>query len=232
MSSVNPVEAQAAPRAEHPLKDAILKAAKADDIPAGTRGCWTVRKFSVARPAIVPREEGGLVMLPPGNYTHLFCYTSATAMKNGGLGDCVMHDTPEELAKHLQFMLAATGRVLVTGLGLGCVTRGLLANPNVHSVTVIEREASVLRLVMPWMPKDERLSVVHADALEWVRRTRRQFDCAWHDLWTDEGAGEPHLQIVHMQLICALAVRRAVKLQGAWAFPRYFRRTMKEANVL
>jgi hypothetical protein len=36
-----------------------------------------------------------------------------------------MNDFPQELKKHLDFVLRARGRVLVTGLGLGCVVRGL-----------------------------------------------------------------------------------------------------------
>lgn len=132
-----------------------------------------------------------------------------------------MEDTPFELKKHLSFMLQAHGRVLVTGLGLGCVVRGLLANPNVDHVTCIERSSDVLKLVEPYMPQD-RLTIIQADALEWTKTNKERFDFAWHDIWTDRDQGEPHLDLWHTHLIfnCLDKVGR----QGAWNYNRTARR--------
>jgi hypothetical protein len=206
-------------------KHLILRAAKADEIPAATAGIWTVKKLSLSK-----EWREGRRIIPPGHYTQLFCYVLAHAMQNP-IGDCVMHDTPEELNKHLEFMLRAEGRVLITGLGLGCVVRGCLANPNVKCITVIEKSKDVINLVWPYMPEKRRLSLIHADALEWVRSTRRKFDCAWHDLFANEDFEEPHLQTMHMQLVCEMA-SKVKKIQGAWEFPRMFRRRMEFAKVI
>jgi hypothetical protein len=192
---------------QKPDRTDILAAARADGIPAGTCRLWTVKKFRLAKP------------LPAGSYTQLWRATLA-ALHLAEHGELVMQDTPEELNTHLEFMLKARGRVLITGLGLGCVARGCLANPQVESVTIIERDPAVMRLVSPWMPA-ERVTIIVADALAWATQSTERFDCAWHDLWSDPDKDEPHLQITHLALICALSDR--TDFQGAWQFPRQFR---------
>lgn len=111
----------------------------------------------------------------------------------------------------------------MTGLGLGCVVRGLLANPDVQHVTCIEDSDDVLKLVGSHMPK-ERLTILEADALEWTAKNTEPFDCAWHDLWTDRGNGEPHLDHWHAALL--MNCRKTVKRQGAWAFDRQIKKHM------
>lgn len=207
----------------------LLVAARADSIPEGESGLWGVRKVRLSKPYIAkhPRLKR-LIELPPRTYTKLFRATEATMHLLDG--ECVMEDTDLELKTHLGFMLRAHGRVLITGLGLGCVVRGCLANPAVEHIVCIEKSASVLVLVGPYMPK-ERLTIIHADALEWVRTHARGFDCAWHDLWSDESAGEPNLHLLHSWLLAECA--EEIPLQGAWDFPREQRRLWREfTNII
>lgn len=212
---------------EH-LKYKLLRAARADSIPEGVSGLWRVHRYTLPVECEVPRSDyfgnQKIITLQPGTYTQLYRMTMATMHK---LGELVMQDTPEELNTHLGFMLRACGKVLITGLGLGCVVRGTLANPQVEHVTVIERDPHVLALVGPHMP-DERLTIIKADAVKWVKRNKEHFDCAWHDLWSDPDTKEQHLQISHSALIRALASR--VRFQGAWQFPRNFRRLWRRHN--
>jgi hypothetical protein len=100
------------------------------------------------------------------------------------------------------------------------VIRGLLLNPRVRRIVVIERSSDVIKLVMPHMPAGFKL--IQDEAESWCRRTHRHFDCAWHDLHTIEEEGEPKLQVLHGRLIVAMS--RRVKFQGAWEFPRFIRR--------
>lgn len=216
------------------MKAAILAAAKATAIPAGSAGQWVIRKLSTTLPVMVPRDDK-IVTIPPGEYTYLSRYTLEAIGKllnSDGTKDfteVVMEDTPFELNTHLEFMLHAHGNVLITGLGLGCVVRGTLANPAVTHVTVIERDADVLKLVQPYMPKD-RLTIVVADAREWIKTMDEKFDCCWHDLWSDPDLKEKELQRTHMDLI--LELHEKIPMQGAWSFPRIFRRRMKEFGVI
>ncbi|MES2219385.1 MAG: hypothetical protein V4587_00275 [Acidobacteriota bacterium] len=207
----------------------ILAACSAAHIPPGHSGLWDVLKCTIRKEIDVPRN-GKVVTLTPGTYTKLVRHTAATV--HLGFGEVVMEDTIFELRTHLNFMLRARGRVLVTGLGLGCVVRGLLANPAVEHVTVIERDADVLKLIMPHafdVRQLGRVSIIQAEALHYVtsKTATAKFDCAWHDVWTDESAGEEHLHLKHMKLLCET---QNVAFQGAWSFPREYRRGL--ANVI
>ncbi len=208
------------------LKQRILAAMRADDIPAGSDGLWVIRKQVIRKRQLV-KHCAKWKWVEPCSYTWLGCYTDATLWEGG---EAVMHDTPEELNTHLNFALRARGRVLITGLGLGCVTRGVLANPAVTAVVVIERDGSVLKLVEPHMPKDPRLQIVHFDAIAWCEKTKERFDCAWHDLWNNEDKGDPHLAEMHQRLI--LAMHKRVQFQGAWDFPRILRKACRHFGVI
>lgn len=188
---------------------------KADSIPEGWSNLWYISKTAVTEPNPNVRH-GRAVIVPPGNYTFLWRLTDDTLYSDPP-GEVVMEDTPFELQTHLGFVMRAYGTVLVTGLGLGCVVRGLLANPAVEHVTCIENSKDVLELVGRHMPT-ERLTIVEADALEWTAKNNIRFDCAWHDIWADRDNGEPHLDILHSRLL--LNCRNAIKKQGAWAFDR------------
>lgn len=195
------------------LRERILSAAKANDIPANSSGLWSVRKLIVKKPTLATRDNK-LVEIPPRLFTYLQCYTTGTLHTEG---ECVMHDTPDELNTHLDFMMRARGRVLITGLGLGCAVRGCLANPAVTHVTCIEKSRDVLKLVAPFMPT-ERLSIIYADAIEWTARNKVDYDCAWHDLWSNPDKNEEHLQVMHSHLLAN--VGHNARFQGAWAMPR------------
>lgn len=193
----------------------ILKAMRADDIPAGKSGLWQVhkKKYDEAMAVICTMKRSKIVTA--GNYTILTRKTYATLNTDG---ECVMEDTVPELQTHLNFVRRAKGDVLVTGLGLGCIVRGLLCKPDVTHITVIERDEHVLKLVLPYMPNDQRLHVVHADAAKVI--VQEPFDYAWHDIWTDECAGEPSLSCAHIDLLSRYHKNGWAKKQGAWGFPK------------
>jgi hypothetical protein len=197
------------------IVDEILQAMPACAIPEGHSHLWFVNKLRIHKP-IAKLRMGKRVILLAGTYTFLTRLTEDT-LYNQPPGEVVMEDTPFELRTHLNFALRARGQVLVTGLGLGCVVRGLLANPNVTHVTCIEKSPDVLALVAPYMPK-ERLTIVQADALDWTKQTDQHFDCAWHDLWTNKDNGEPHVDFWHTKLI--MNCWEKATRQGAWLFPR------------
>lgn len=156
------------------------------DIPAGKIGQWTVERYTVT-----PHEAAlfnvssyagvGRRDLRPGTYTRLL---------RGNIA--VMSDTPAERRDHAPVVRDAEGDVLVTGLGLGMVTDALLRRPAVRSVTVIEAEEAVIRLVSQtlldrwgWagVQPGGRLRIIHADAYTW--KPNDKWDCAWHDIWDD-----------------------------------------------
>lgn len=183
-------------------------------LPEGRRGLWTVRRADVGTmPAI---DVFFLGLEPYRVHTTLERYTCATAHLDKG--EIVMEDSPREIRRHLPILLKARGRVLVSGLGLGCVVRGLLAKPQVAHVDVIESDRHILQLIGPEFAGNPRVRLHHGDALNhwWPANTR--WDYAWHDVWSED---EP-LHLVHARLIKRYAARSSQ--QGAWQMPRLLRR--------
>jgi hypothetical protein len=99
-------------------------------------------------------------------------------------GELAMTDAPFCLRNYVHFVEAAEGDVLLTGLGLGCLVRGLLGKPAVRSITVLELHADVLELVGPHH-RDARVELIHADALEWRPPRGRRWDVAMLDITDD-----------------------------------------------
>ena len=160
------------------------------------------------------------------SYTILSRHTFATLHRVDG--ECVMEDGRQELSRHLPIWLAAHGAVLVTGLGLGCVVRGLLAKAEVTQVDVVELDPDIIHAVSPSLPKDVRLTIHCDDALTWSPPAGTRWDFAWHDIWSNPDQGEPHLQVLHAALL--LRYKPYVGCQGAWQFPREFKRRAARAG--
>jgi hypothetical protein len=178
-------------------------------------GLWEIQRLNDLPPAVAK-------MVGYPSQTILRRITLGTLHLDAG--EIVMEDSRPELRKHLPIWISAKGRILVTGLGLGCVVRGLLASREVTHIDVVEIDPGIVAAVGPDVAADPRVNIHLADALEFPIKGRR-WDFAWHDLWTDRSAGEPHLQCVHAKLIARL--HGTARRQGAWAFPRTVSRRLK-----
>lgn len=148
------------------------------DIPEGRSGDWRVEHFEIPTGPDIQSmrcaRDGRPVI--PGIFTRL--------MRDRDWAP-VMSDTPAEVEDHLPFIYQARGRVLINGLGLGVVLKGLLQEGKVEHIDVVELEQDVINLVWPTYQDDPRLAIHHADAytIEWPKGTR--WDYIWHDIWHD-----------------------------------------------
>ena len=180
-----------------------------DSVASGSFGPWTLERITAQGP--YHRKRVGR-----GYYTILHRATWATL--HLPYGEIVMEDSDTELRQHLQIWMHARGRVLVTGLGLGCVVRGLAAKDDVERIDVIEIDPAIIGAIGPEFDADPRVHIHEGDA-----RThpigQRRWDFAWHDLWVDESDGEHHLQRVHAEVL--LRFRHACATQGAWKLPKF-----------
>ena len=221
------------------LRDKIISACSAEHIPEQERGRWSITKG--------PYDLWGRLAL---KYTYQQTHTTCLWKKAGFLppeygvktrkmdgkilGELVMHDQLDEILKHMIFMLRARGDVLISGLGLGCVARGCLANPAVKSVTILERDANVLQMVVPHFLQTgivyTNFEIVECEAEAWIKKTRRRFTCAWHDLQSDANLGDPKLAVKHASLISA-GFDKVRDFQGAWDFPRASRRAWARSGL-
>lgn len=128
-------------------------------------------------------------------------------------GYVIMEDTERELRRHLPFLLGASGRVLKTGLGLGCVVRALLSKESIEHIDVIEINHHIIEHFGREFFGSDRVTIHHGDALELDVPGR--WDAAWHDIYTEgnEGLCEAHARLM-------LKYQDRVCRQGAWQFPR------------
>lgn len=157
-----------------------------------------------------------------GDYTLLRRWTDKSIHLERG--EIVMEDSESELRRHLPIWLAASGRVLKTGLGLGCVVRGLLAKSEVDHIDVVEIDSDIIRVIGAEFASEPRVTIHHADALSWAYGSRT-WDYAWHDL---HSFGEAHLQVMHCELIARFLDAVPLHRQGAWAMPRWVSRSLPE----
>ncbi len=206
----------------------ILTAMRADMIPAQERGRWSVSKGEITIERAESFKRLALAKKCPavdaGHYTWLHCLTLATMHRPPG--ETVMNDFGHELRKHLEFILLARGRVLVTGLGLGCVVRGLLAHGMVEHIDLVERSEDVIAMCAASVA-DPRVTLHHRDAL--AGAMEGEWDFAWHDLFNEPERGDKALQVMHAQLISMYFDQ--VPRQGAWAMPRrHFKGLLKSGR--
>lgn len=181
-----PASTSGAPGAgEEPVSDggaaAIAAMRVTGRVPPGHRGRARVGRWRVGaaearaaltrQRALTPDAEGH--PLPAGEHTVL--------LVDGAFSMC---DAPFVLRNYAPFLEVAHGDVLLSGLGLGCLLRGLLARPAVRSVTVVELHVDVLALVGPHHA-DPRAEIVHADAFSWTPPAGRRWDAAMLDLADD-----------------------------------------------
>lgn len=193
-------------RVDSPRSD-FFRAAKAPDTLAEQDfGLWAIMRQDLSLQPIARYIAGRSVL------TVLYQWTEATI--HHGVGHIVMEDSRRELNRHLPMFFAAHGRVLITGLGLGCVVRGLLIKPEVEHIDVIEIDADIIRVVGPEFADNPRVTIHHDDALKWPIGDRI-WDVAWHDICTPDDVG---LQGLHGKLLKRFWPH--CQRQGAWDFPR------------
>lgn len=174
--------------------------------PCGERGAWKIREVDISDNEaqafnLGQAINGGGRFVFPGKYKIL-----------SHNGNAIMSNTPSECEEHRHAIAAATGRVLITGLGLGMFLQAILEKPDVTRVTVIEKAPEVIELVGPAFANDDRVEIINADAFEWKPPKDAQYDFCWHDIW-------PSISSENLREMGRLRRKfsRRAKLQGCWA---------------
>ncbi len=144
------------------------------DLPEMQRGPWKVERFTVSDSQPLFRHR----RLRPGTYTRL--------MRSGR--GVIMSDTPAEMLDHMWFVRAATGRVLIGGLGLGMCVGAVLAKADVTEVDVVEIDPDIIAMVGPHY-SDPRVNIINADLMNYCPRGVR-YNAVWCDIWGDVSADD------------------------------------------
>jgi spermidine synthase len=120
---------------------------------------------------------GWLSYVPEGTY----CVLKQVGQGNESWDSVWMSDTPLEHTTNYDALQEATGDVLVVGLGLGMLSLAMCRKKEVRSVTVLELEPDVVRLISTHV-KHRKLQIIVADGTQPPLRGRR-FDLIYVDIW-------------------------------------------------
>lgn len=99
-----------------------------------------------------------------------------------------MVDAPSEAATNDVPAAHAHGKVLTFGLGIGYFLYMALQNPEVESVTVIEKSPQVIemfdRFLLPQFPDDKKIRIICGDAFEdFNQKFLSAYDYVYTDIW-------------------------------------------------
>ena len=114
-------------------------------------------------------------------------YDNYTVLLKKGCTAPIMQDSEAEYNEHQWLWDNAKGDVLIGGLGIGMTHHVLIKNPNVTSITIIEKYQDVIDLVWDNCLKDERFNLIHADINTWKIPADSHWDIGWFDTWISDG---------------------------------------------
>lgn len=153
----------------------------AELLSAGKKGAAEIDIFEIGAPDL-------RMMFRPDEYVRAGKYARLKIH-----GSTYMSDTDMEWRTNRGFLFAASGRVLVTGLGIGFIVLPALRKAEVASLTIVEKHPDVIALVEPQIrakltaEQNAKLRIVLADAYDWKPEQKgRQFDVIYHDIWADQ----------------------------------------------
>lgn len=129
---------------------------------------WKLKKFEITRKNCRAILDGIL----PGTYIRLIHD-----------GECVMSDTRMEKRTNLKFCSKAHGDIILGGLGIGMVIMAIQDKPEVHSITVIEKNQEVIDLVASQLELNDKVKIVHADVFDWNPEKGVKYDMSYMDIW-------------------------------------------------
>lgn len=117
--------------------------------------------------------------------------------------------TPNEVETMREAIEIAHGKVATYGLGLGYFPYMTSIMDSVDSVTVVERDESVIdifkRFILPQFPHKEKVRIVHADAFEYAEKVapKENFDYIYADTWHDPSDGvDMYLRFKALEHLC------------------------------
>ena len=145
------------------------------DVPDGISGEWeikTVEKKHDPLGDIMEAYHNAGRYVPPGTYKKLICE-----------GATVMSNTPDEINDFRFFLQWAEGSILINGLGLGVLLKGLAEKEELTDITVIELSLDVVKLVGSTFANNPKIEIIQGDAFEWQPPKGKRYTCVWHDIW-------------------------------------------------
>ena len=163
--------------------------------PEAALGRWQMTQMRYAPYELFVRDD--LLCLPDGREIPQLGYFAQEVDYPAVLQDGRewMTVTPNEIATMEEPIRRASGHVCAMGLGLGYFAFMAGEKDEVSRVTIVERDAEVIRLfetyILPQFACREKIRIVQADAFDYVktRMAKENVDFAFVDLWHDVADG-------------------------------------------
>ena len=145
-------------------------------------------------PEYRPAEQGEYSLFQGDDYPFLRGYYNGLKgpVRNWVLtekGKVWMSVTPMELESQAIHVAAATGQVLVYGLGMGVAAYNMALKEDVERVTVIERSNEVIDMILHNSDVGEmdKITIAPGDAFDY--ESVKEYDFAYADIWRRLGSG-------------------------------------------
>jgi hypothetical protein len=146
-------------------------------IPPGESGSVKIEHFTVSSLASEHSRARSVIQGDPWDYVPEGRYVRLMVGEH-----IMMSDTPSEQRSNLGIVEHAHGDVLIAGLGIGMILVPILANRHVHTVTVIELNNDVIKLVGPYV-KHRKLRIINADINKWPLDRGSSWHTIYFDIW-------------------------------------------------
>lgn len=142
---------------------------------------WKLEKFEIKQGNFRAMMNG----IMPGKYIRLLHD-----------GECVMSDTSMEQHTNLRFCSKAHGDIIIGGLGIGMIVMAIQDKPEVHSITIIEKNQEVIDIIASQLDFNDKVKIICADVFEWKPKRGVKYDMAYMDIWNriDEDVYKKEMQ--------------------------------------
>lgn len=149
-----------------------------DLIPEGNQGDFYIKHFEMNE-----EEVRHAKMMAFRNYYKVAGLEAGKYIKLCTKHDCIMSNTAMEWDTNKEFMENAKGDILIAGLGIGLIVYAIQDNPEVKSITVIEKYQEVIDLVGKYFTS-EKIKIIKANIFEWLPALKTKYDTIYFDIWT------------------------------------------------
>jgi spermidine synthase len=106
-------------------------------------------------------------------------------LKDNSKNEIIMSDTPMELRTNNPFIRHAFGDVLLGGLGLGIIILSIQDNPDIKSITVIEKHKEIIEMITSQIKFNDKVIIIHEDIFKYKPKPKTKFDTIYFDIWNN-----------------------------------------------
>lgn len=150
-----------------------------DMLTPGESAPWKLEVYEVTE-----QEESFSKMRAASGHDMEFCPKGKYMILKRG-STVVMSDTMMERDTNLRAFNRARGHVLIGGLGMGMLMCGIQKKPEVSSVTVVEKDQTLIDMMMKCglHIDEEKTVIVQGDVFTWEPGFKFKYDYLYFDIW-------------------------------------------------